>query len=205
MQKKNIILFGGSFDPIHMGHIVVAVFAIKFLNGRKCIFVPAKRSPLKINSPIASDEQRIEMIKLAIAGNKNFEVSEYEIERNDPSYTIDTVKHFKNIFGEDYELCWLVGADCLREFPYWYKIKDLIDICTICIMYRAGCEKPDISKYVDILGGERIKKLQNAVIPTPLVDISSTEIRKRLKEGTDTTELLPQEVARYIQKNQLYK
>ena len=205
MRKKNIILFGGSFDPVHRGHIEVAVFAAQYLHAQKCLFVPAKRSPLKINAPLASDEHRLEMIKLAIADNLKLDISDYEIKKLEPSYTIDTVNHFKNIFDEDTELCWLVGADCLKEFPYWHKIKNLIDICKICIMYRAGCEKPDISRYADILGEERILKLQHAIIPTPLVDISSTEIRKLLKEGQDANELLPRNVAQYIQKNQLYK
>lgn len=205
MTDRKIILFGGTFDPIHLGHTSVAAFAADSIKAEKVIFIPAKRSPLKNLLPKAADSDRFAMIVLAVSGNEKFELSNCELKKNTPNYTIDTVREFKKVYGQDVEICWLVGADSLEELPYWYKITDLMDECTLCVMYRAGYKDPDFTKFIERWGDERVKELQRSIIQTPLIDISSTEIRKRLAEGKDVSKMLHPAVADYIVKHGLYK
>ena len=162
MAGRKIVLFGGTFDPIHLGHVEVAAFACNAVGAKKVVFVPAKRSPLKKVSPVASDADRMEMIRLAIAGRESFEVSDFELNGAEPSYTIDTVRHFKEEFG-DVEIFWLAGTDNMEELSQWYKIGELIDECNLSLMYRAGCERLDFEKFVDIWGAERVGKLSQNV------------------------------------------
>ena len=100
------------------------------------------------------------MLSLAIEGNEKYEVSNYEINKPAPSYTLDTVMHFKSILGNEYELYWLVGADSIDDLTYWHRITDLIDECNVAMMYRAQYQKPDFTKYESLWGRERINKLQ---------------------------------------------
>jgi len=205
MAKRKIALFGGTFDPIHLGHTSIAAEAVKHIGAEKIVFVPAKRSPLKGFSPCASDEDRFAMIALAIAGDKNFELSDYELKRPEPSYTLQTVRQFQADYGSETELHWLIGADSIDDLPHWYKIKELIDECNLSTMYRAGFAPPDFSKFKTLWGSKRVEKVQRNVIVTSLIDISSTEIRKRLTVGGDVSKMLHPAVAEYIRKNKLYR
>ncbi|MDD5459755.1 MAG: nicotinate (nicotinamide) nucleotide adenylyltransferase [Phycisphaerae bacterium] len=204
MNENKIALFGGTFDPIHLGHAAVTEFAAKKINASKVILIPAKQSPLKPSSPIACDADRLNMIKLAIENNPLFEASDYELNNKPPSFTINTVRFFKNKFHGS-EIYWLLGADSTKELGYWYMIEELIDICHVCVMYRAGFPAPDFSMYADLLGEKCVKKLNADVIETPLIDISSTKIRKMIKEEQDIKELVYPKVAGYIQKHDLYR
>jgi len=205
MAKKKIVLFGGTFDPIHLGHTIVAADAAEHLKAEKVIFVPAKRSPLKHLFPQASDNDRLAMITLAIAGNKMFEVSDCELKKSKPSYTLETVRQFQADYGSNTSIYWLIGADSIDELPYWYEIGQLIDECNLCVMYRAGYAVPDFTGFTAILGAGRVEKLQRNIIPTSLIDISSTEIRKRLAAEQDVSDMLDPKVADYIRKHGLYQ
>ena len=200
-----MILFGGTFDPIHKGHTAVATFSLKYIGAEKIIFIPAKRSVLKALSPHAADADRLKMIFMAVAGNQNFEVSDYELTKPGASYTIETVKYFQEKFGNDTMLYWLVGADSVNDLPYWYKIIELLDTCELAIMYRDVFAAPDFSKFENTWGIERIQKLQRNIIPTPLVPISSTKIREAIAAGDDVSDMLAPKVADYIRQNCLYQ
>ncbi len=204
MRKRKIALFGGTFDPIHLGHTTVADEACDSLGAEKIIFVPAKRSPLKGFLPKAGDHDRLKMIALAIADYTNFESSDYELQKPAPSYTLETVRHFQAEFGPQTTVHWLLGADSIDDLVHWYRIIELIDECTLSTMYRAGCEPPDFSKFAEIWGPQRVEKLQCNVIPTSLIDISSTEIRNRLAAGQDVTRMLHPAVTDHIRKYHLY-
>ena len=205
MTKRKIALFGGTFDPIHLGHTRVADEATKHIGADKIVFIPAKCSPLKGFTPSASDDDRFAMIALAIAGNKNFELSGYELKKMQPSYTLETIRQFQADYGSETEIYWLVGADSIDDLPHWYRIIELIDECNLSVMYRAGYKPPDFSKFKALWGFERIEKLQLSVIQTPLIDISSTEIRDRLAAGSDVTNMLHPTVAEYIRIHGLYQ
>ena len=203
MEKKVTVLFGGTFDPVHLAHTTVAAAAGDALGAESVIFVPARRSPLKALGPEASDEDRLAMLKLALSGNNRLDITDYELKKSGPNYTIETVRHFKKQFEGD-EIYWLLGADTLDDLPHWYCITELLDECNLSIMFRGGVRPPDFSKYEVFWSSERIKKLQRNVIETPLIDISSTEIRKRLSSGRDVSGMLNPKVLQYIREHGLY-
>jgi nicotinate-nucleotide adenylyltransferase len=205
MNKRKIALFGGTFDPIHLGHATVAADAVKQIGAEKIVFIPAKRSPLKGFLPKASDADRFQMIALAIADEKSFEVSDYELSKPAPSYTLETVGKFQKDFGSQTSIHWLVGADSIDDLMYWYKIVELIDACHLTTMYRAGCEPPNFAGFEGLWGRRRVEKLQRDVVQTPLIDISSTDIRNRLAAGHDVAEMLHPAVADYIRGHRLYQ
>lgn len=205
MTKRKIALFGGTFDPIHLGHTKVAAEAAKHIGAEKIVFIPAKRSPLKGFTPCAGDDDRFAMIALAIAGYKNFELSDYELKKPQPSYTLETIRQFKIDYGSETEIYWLIGADSIDDLAYWYKILELIDECNLSTMYRAGFEPPDFSKFKALWDSQRVEKLQRNVIETSLIDISSTDIRNKLATGQDVTNMLHPTVAEYIRIHKLYQ
>ena len=205
MARRVISLFGGTFDPIHLGHAKVAGAAAKTLNAEKVVFVPAKCSPLKGFSPKAGDRERLEMITLAIAEYPAFAVSDCELQRPAPSYTLDTVRQFKQAWGPDVSVHWLMGADGIDDLIHWHGIRELIDECYLTTMYRAGYKLPDFGQFERIWGPERVEKLQEHVLQTPSVDVSSTEVRTRLAGGGDVNGMLHPDVIEYIHRHQLYQ
>ena len=204
MTEKRIALFGGTFDPVHLGHTVVAAAAGEQTGAEKVIFVPAKRSPLKVFFPEAGDEDRLAMAGLALAGNKGFDISDYELKKTGPSYTLETVIHFQQQYGEDTAIYWLAGADAVEDLQHWYGIAELIDRCNLSVMFRAGFSPPDFSRFESVWGSERVRRLQASVIETPLIDVSSTEIRKRLSAGRDVSGMVSPKVLQYIREHGLY-
>ena len=203
MSKAKIILFGGSFDPIHNGHLRVARVVLEKLCADQLILVPARRSPHKKELPV-SGCHRLEMIRRVIADSERFSVSDCELNRCDPSYTLDTIHFFRNQYAPEDDLFWLIGADQLREFDKWYKVSELLDICRICVMYRAGYPKPNFERFQGIFSPVHITRLERDVVETPLIDISSTEIRRKLANGIMPYDDIPEPVSRYIQENHLY-
>ena len=202
---KKTALFGGTFDPIHNGHIKVAKFAANKIGAEKVILIPAKRSPHKNFKPIACAEDRIKMISLAIADRSDFEINDCEITRPEPSYTLETVEYFRDKYADDTELYFLIGADSLKDFSKWYKVVDLIDICHICVMFRAGVQRPDFADFAPIFGRQRTEKLSENVIETPLINISSTDIRNKIAAGQNVEKLIHPDVLKYITEKGLYK
>ncbi len=205
MAKRRIVLFGGTFDPIHLGHTTVACDAAKHIGAEKLIFIPAKRSPLKGFLPRASDDDRLEMISLAIAGQDDFEVSDFELKKPAPSYTLETVERFQTECGGQTSIYWLIGASALDDLVYWHRIVQLIDACNLAPMCRSGLEPPDFARFEAVWGRQRVEKLQRNVLRTPLVEISSTEIRNRLAEGRDASRMLNKAVLAYIRQHRLYR
>jgi nicotinate-nucleotide adenylyltransferase len=205
MSVRRVGIFGGTFDPIHLGHTTVASEAAKSIGADKLIFVPAKRSPLKGFLPRASDCDRLEMIALAIADEEKFEVSDFELRKPAPSYSLETVKAFQSELGQEVSIYWLIGADTVDDLIYWHGITELIDACHLVTMFRAGCEPPDFTKFEKIWGRQRVEKLQRNIVQTPLVAISSSEIRKRFAEGQKPDKMLNKAVLSYILKNNLYR
>jgi nicotinate-nucleotide adenylyltransferase len=205
MTEKKIALFGGTFDPIHLGHTAVADAAATQIGAERVIIVPARCSPLKGFSPHVSDEDRLAMISLAIAGCENFAVSDCELKRPAPSYTLDTVRHFKHEYGPPVSIHWLLGADSVEDLVHWHKVRELIDECSLTTMQRAGYAPPDFERFVPMWGPERVAKLQRSVVQTPLIDISSTEVRRRLAAGEDVRGMLHPDAIEYIRRHGLYR
>lgn len=204
-KRPSILLFGGSFDPIHNGHLAVAAYAGVHLNAAHIVFIPARRSPHKTDAPVADDASRLAMISLAIDGKGCFEVSDCELTRPEPSYTIDTIEYFRCQYGPQAELFWLIGADMVAGLPRWHRIQELLAACRLCIMYRGGMDRPALTPLACHFGPEAVDRLKNDVIETPLVDISSTDIRARMAAGQSVADLVPPQVLRYIEQHHLYR
>jgi nicotinate-nucleotide adenylyltransferase len=205
MVTRRIALFGGTFDPIHVGHTTVAAAAAGQIGAEKVIFVPAKISPLKGFFPFARDNDRLHMIELALAGRALFAVSPCELQRPAPSYTLDTVRQFQYQYGPGTSLHWLLGADGIGDLVHWHKIQDLIDECHLTTMRRPGYPVPDFDRFASLWGPERVAKLKGDMMETPLINVSSTEVRRRLVAGEDVTGMLHPEVIQYIRAHHLYR
>lgn len=205
MTRRRIALFGGSFDPIHRGHTDVAGAAAEQIRAEKVIFIPAKCSPLKRLSPHANDEDRLNMVTLATVQERAFAVSDCELTRPAPSFTIDTVRLFQREYGQDVAIHWLLGADSVKDLAHWYMIEELIDECHLTTMLRAGYPAPDFDCYEPLWGAQRIAKLKANLVTTPLIDVSSTEVRRRLASKEDIGNMLHPNVATYIREHRLYQ
>ena len=203
-MSEKVILFGGTFDPVHTAHITVAETAAEKIGAKKVILIPARRSPHKDLKPVAADDDRIAMLKLAIAGKKLFQISPVELNRAEPSYTIDTIRYFRQKVGANCQLCWLIGADMLKDLPRWYRVDELLKECTICVMNRGGFDKPNFDSLAGKLSTEAVEKLRQNQIETPLIEISSTEIRQKLENGKSVRKFLHPDVLDYIKKHKLY-
>jgi len=203
-MSEKIILFGGTFDPVHTGHIVVAEAAAEKIGASMVSLIPARRSPHKEQKPAAPDNDRIAMLKLAVAGKSLFQISPVELNRAEPSYTIDTIRYFRRRLGPDCRLYWLIGADMLKDLPKWYKINELLNECNISVMYRGGFGRPDFDTLAGKLNAENIEKLRQNMIETPLIEISSTDIRQKISQNQDVSKFLHPDVLDYIKTHRLY-
>lgn len=188
---SRIGLFGGTFNPIHNGHLYLAREAVRELNLDCLYFVPSFMPPhkeMEVNIP-ASD--RLQMVKTAVKGKKPFRVSLFEIQRRGKSYSIETIKYFKRRFGENKEYFFIIGADSLTGFNKWKGYKKLLDLANFAVIPRPGyCLKK-------IPDGMKVLKLKG-------LDVSSSVIRGRLRKGLKVAGMVPQSALSYINKKKLY-
>jgi nicotinate-nucleotide adenylyltransferase len=199
------LLFGGSFDPIHHGHLIISRFVAEHLGAERVILIPAARPPHKPGRVLTPGEQRLELCRLAVEGEALFEVSDWELTQAGPNYTLHTVRHFAEIMPAGTELFWLVGMDSLAELGSWYRVHELVEACTIVTAGRPGFENPDLSALAQALTPQQIEKLRRHIIAIPLIDISATEIRARARMGRSVRYLVPEPVAAYVAQRGLYQ
>ena len=133
-----------------------------------------------------------------------FEASDCELHRADPSYTLDTVRYFREQVGAEAELFWLVGADAICDLDKWYRIGEVLELCRVCIMYRGGMPRPALERLIPAFGAARVAQLEKDILPTPLIDASSTDVRARLAVGEPMDALLSPQVLAFIRKNGIY-
>ncbi len=198
-------LFGGTFDPIHIGHLISARAVAECLRLDQLILIPSAKPPHKHAEAVAEAGDRLEMVRLAIADEQAFELSDCEIRRAGPSYTIETVRHFRDRLAPEVELYWIIGADSLAELSIWHRIAELAELCQIVTACRCGFESPDLSPLTGLLDPQQIKRLEAGLLATPLIDISATQIRRRVSERLSIRWLVPPAVARYIEQRGLYR
>jgi len=200
-----ILLFGGTFDPIHNGHLIVARAVAEQLAVEKVILIPSAVPPHKMDQQISPAADRLQMAQLAVSEDYLFEVSDCELHRSGPSYTLETVLHFRQLCGPAVQLFWLIGADTISDLPGWYKIADLLEHCTIVTAARPGCEMNDWHLLGDKLSSPQIQQLKKHVLKTPLIEISATEIRRRVMQNQSIKNLVPPAVNDYIVSSGLYQ
>ncbi len=197
----NIGVLGGTFDPVHNGHIVVAEETRARLNLAEILFVPAGQPWLKEGSPILAAEHRVQMVRLAIADEPCFKLSTVEIDRAGPSYTVDTITELQAQLGVGDELYCILGWDSLAQLPQWRQPSRLVKMCRLVAVPRPGYSLPDINSLETVMPG-LLRRL--TVLDKPEVDISATEIRERVARGLSIGHLVPERVDEYIRQHQLY-
>jgi nicotinate-nucleotide adenylyltransferase len=186
-------IFGGTFDPVHYGHLITAQAVKELRNLDKIIFIPANISPLKEVLPSAAEKHRVKMLQLAIEGLSYFDWSDFEIKKEGVSYTIDTLFEMKKYY-EVIEL--IIGEDNFRTFHLWKSFEEILKLATLLVLRRNVKNNKETGN----------RAVQTAVfLETPEIDISSTLIRERIKKGLPINFLVPQKVIKYIYKLNLYK
>lgn len=182
-------VFGGTFDPVHVGHLAIANAALEAAPLDRVIFVIAKRSPLKERAPAASEADRLAMLELALAGEPRFSVSRLELDREGPSYTVDTLER---LAGPD-ALFLILGGDAIADFPRWKDPDRIARLATLVVAERPGA--PERSGTVVRIGA----------FDAPRLDISSRELRARAARGRSLRYLVPDPVWRHIEAHGLYR
>lgn len=195
-------IMGGTFDPIHMGHLVTAEVARQHFNLDHVIFIPAGNPPHKDISLINTAEHRYLMTLLAVIDNPFFTVSRLEIEKKQSSYTIDTVRRFFDIYDEKLNLYFITGADAILDIATWKDYKELLELCYFIAASRPGYSFRKLKVIFGPTFPEIIKRVH--LLEIPAMAISSTFIRRRVAQGKTIKYLTPESVEQYIHKNQLY-
>ncbi len=202
--KKRIGILGGTFNPIHTGHLIMAEEVLHNHYLSKILFIPAYIPPHKYVNDLAEAHHRYQMIEAAISGKNNFEVSDIEIIRKGKSYTIDTVQEILDHYGKESEVFLIMGADSLNELELWKNIKNLSQLCHFIVINRPGYKIEASARLVEIIGSDNILDMERLRIEIDPVGISSTDIRKRVYEGVEIKGLVPECVEKHIREHGLY-
>ncbi len=197
---ETIGILGGTFDPIHIGHLILAQEVAQKLGFSKVLFIPSKTPPHKLN--IISEQHRYLMVKLAIQDNPLFEISNIEIMRPQVSYTIETIRILKKQYTEN--LSFIIGADNILELPKWYEWQALLELCDFAIGSRPGFNLKEVAKLESYIGFQRCEKLKQCCVEIPSFALSSSLIRQRYLQHQSTKYLIPDAVDTYIRQHHLY-
>jgi len=195
----NIGVLGGTFDPIHIGHLVVAEEARIKLGFREVLFVPAGKPWRKLDRNITLAVHRVEMVRRAIADNPHFKLCTLEVERPGPSYTVDTLTILRKQLGSEASLFFILGRDTLAELPLWKEPKKLVQLCRLVVAPRLGSK--DLKHLETSIPGLLDKVIQ---LDMPVIGISSAKIRQRVAQGLSVRYLVPAEVEKYITEQKIY-
>lgn len=199
-RPLRIGVLGGTFDPIHNGHLVIAEEARVRLALDQVLFVPARVSPLKLGRRAAAPRHRCRMIELAIAGNPGFALSRVDLERAGPSYTVDTLRLLKERYKEDTQLYFIMGRDALETILAWRQPAEIIRLCCLVVVSRPGYHV-DLERLEKALPGLSASLI---TLETPELSVSSTDLRARLRRGWPIRYQVPDAVMEYIYKHRLY-
>ena len=192
-----ICIFGGTFDPPHLGHLLIAQTICEAEEFDKIIFVPALKNPLKSKEIASSIENRLKMLKIAVEGNPHFDISDNEIKRGGVSYSIDTIRYIKKEHNlKRDELYFLIGSDILKSFHNWREPSKILEECQVIVALRPGFKPSSVPNWI-------LSEIQFANIPR--FELSATQIRKRWKEDKTIRYMVTQPVWEFINKNSLYQ
>ena len=202
-NENRIAVLGGSFNPVHNGHLAVAHAVMAAHAPARLLFVPNRRPPHKGHGALAPAHHRVEMIRLAIADEPAFEVSTIELEREGPSYTYDTATELRRALPEA-EILFIIGSDCLFELHTWYRARELVDIVRLIVVTRERGLEDALQAAGGFLPEGTVKRMgADAVVMEP-VEVSSTQIREALVAGENATGLVPDSVRDYMEEHRLY-
>jgi nicotinate-nucleotide adenylyltransferase len=202
MQRIGIL--GGTFDPVHLGHLIPAQYALEYLGLDRLLLVP---SAAPVHRPLhvpASPEHRLRMCELAAASIPRFEASDIETRRTEPSFTVLTLEHFTRTMPAGTRLYLLVGEDNLPLLHTWHDIRRIVDLADIAVLPRQ-CDGPaDTAALESLLGPPAARAILSRWVPAPRIPVSATEVRRRVRDGLPITGLVPASVAAYIAEHGLY-
>jgi nicotinate-nucleotide adenylyltransferase len=201
-------IFGGAFDPIHLGHLLLAESCLCQAELDRIVFVPTGVSPHRSGKGTyhASGEDRFNMVELAVTGCEEFLVSRCEIDRQELSYTIETLRYFKRTFTlVEPELFLLMGSDSFNDLPNWCNADEICRLAMPLVAYRSDSPLPYFEALNSFLSQEYLEKIRNNIISMPQVEISSTSIRNRIADGKSVRFQVPKNVEAYIKSHHLYQ
>jgi len=201
MSRKRLGIYGGTFDPPHIGHLILATEASVDLQFDRLLWVLTPVPPHKLDHPITPLEHRRAMLELAISNEPDFELSRIEMDRPGPHYTVDTMRLLANKYPSA-DLILLIGGDSLRDLPSWHRPADLVAACHEIGVIRRPGDSIDLSAWEQQVPGTQAKV---RFVDAPLLDISSSDIRRRIREKLPFRYYLSPSVYEYIQKNKLYR
>jgi nicotinate-nucleotide adenylyltransferase len=197
-------IFGGSFDPVHFGHLLLAECCREQGRLDQLWFMPAALSPHKREGAVASPSQRVDMLRLATGGQEAFRVSTLEIDRGGISYTVDTLEAIRRDEPEA-ELFLLMGADSLADLPTWREPARICELASPMVVRRAGAPEPDYGALAPFVSPARLETFRRLSIEMPLIDLSASDLRRRAAAGQSLRYRMPRAVEKYIEAEGLYK
>ncbi len=207
MQEKaprRVAIFGGSFDPVHNGHLEIAAAALRQHQLERVVFVPARHQPHRTGAPRAPGAHRLAMLRLATMDRPEYEVSDCELKRPGKSFSVDTVRMMRSQLGPGVELYFLIGADSLHGLAKWKHIATLAKLCRFIVAARPGFPLDALDALRDILPEDCVAAMWAGAVRTTANITSSTEIRRRVAAEQPLHGLVPPAVAAYIAQNKLY-
>ena len=201
-QNKKVGIMGGTFDPIHYGHLILAQNALDTFSLDEILFVPSGTPWLKESTKVLSKNKRVSMTGMAIEDNPDFALSTIEIDREGNSYSYETVEELKRMQPQT-DFYFIMGADSLLEIARWKHPDRLMTECTLLVAVRDDCDREGLEKQIIYLTDKYQADIK--ILPANRIDISSTKIRRMIREGKSVRYMLPDQVIRFIQKNHLYR
>jgi len=208
-MSQRIGILGGTFNPVHLGHLIIAQMVAKKYRFNQVLFIPCYLPPHKYKQPrgLIQAKHRLQMLRRAIADNPLFKVSDIEIKRGGKSYSIDTIRSLQSGYPEGCKFYFIIGADTLRELSTWHAVNELVRLAYFVTVARPGKQevKPDWSNIAAVFGEGVARVLRRYYSDRPLIGISSKEIREKIKRGESVKYLVPPSVEQYIIKHRLYQ
>jgi nicotinate-nucleotide adenylyltransferase len=196
-------VFGGTFDPVHYGHLLLAECCREQCHLDQVLFLPAAVPPHKQHFECSPADHRMAMLELAIGGHEPFAISRVEIDRGGVSYTVETLTTLRQQQPHA-EWFFLMGADSLADLPGWRAPEEICELATLSVVARPQSPAPDFNSLAGIASPQRIEQFRQHVVTMPLVDLSSTEIRRRVSQGRSIRFRTPRAVEKYIETHGLY-
>jgi len=197
-------LFGGSFNPIHFGHLIVAEEARVLLGLHVLHLLPCGTPPHKPARDFAPAEERLAMARLATRGNPHLRVLDLEVRRGGTTYTIDTLRALRSRFGSEIEILFLIGADSVPELPTWREVEAVLEACTVVPLARPGFDEGIWASLDGKIDPEAIRALRTRRLLTPRIEIASSDLRRRIRAGRSIRYRVPEGVRRHIERQGLY-
>jgi len=203
-MSERIAMMGGTFNPVHVGHVRLARAVVGELSLGRLLLVPCARPPHKTGARLAPSSDRLAMCRLAVEDDPRIEASDIELGGDGPSYTVDTLRRLGRAH-RGAELLLVIGADMLRDLHVWRSASEVVSLARIVTLPRPGVDLGRLAALRAALGDEAADRLLGDVLATPLVDVSSSEVRRRVAAGEAIDDLVPAAVARYIAEHGLYQ